>query len=116
MVRTRTTLFAILAVMFVVSPLRAEQGGRATKHQPSPYSSTLFFSGSFSYSVGGGTTRVTAQDVTNNGTSTTGPLRFSLWWTPNGPFPAAGSNTAGIAPILGGGSRPSSAVALPSSP
>src|SRR5438552_6463458 len=94
MVRTRTTLFAILAVMFVVSPLRAEQGGRATKHQPSPYSSTLFFSGSFSYSVGGGTTRVTAQDVTNNGTSTTGPLRFSLWWTPNGPFPAAGSNTA----------------------
>jgi PKD repeat protein len=37
---------------------------------------------------------VTAQDVTNNGTSTTGPLRFSLWWTPNGPFPAAGSNTA----------------------
>jgi uncharacterized cupredoxin-like copper-binding protein len=94
MIRTRTTLLAILTIMAVVSPLRAEQGGRATKHQPSPYSSTLFFSGQFGYSVGGGKARVLAQDVTNNGTSTTGPLRFSLWWTPNSPFPAAGSNTA----------------------
>jgi uncharacterized cupredoxin-like copper-binding protein len=94
MIRTRTTLLALLTIIAFISPLRAEQGGRAAKHQPSPYSSTLFFSGQFGYSVSSGKARVLAQDVTNNGTSTTGPLRFSLWWTPNSPFPAAGSNTA----------------------
>lgn len=55
----------------------------------------IFFSGSFSYSVGGGQAHMTAQNVTNPNGTATGPLRFSLWWTPNGPYPSAGgSNTA----------------------
>ena len=55
----------------------------------------IFFSGSFSYSVGGGMARVKADNVTNPNGTASGPLRFSLWWTPNGPYPSAGgTNTA----------------------
>ncbi|HEV7428279.1 MAG TPA: hypothetical protein VGQ46_18130 [Thermoanaerobaculia bacterium] len=54
----------------------------------------IFFSGSFGYSVGGGQAHLTAQTVTNPNASASGPLRFSLWWTPNSRYPSAGSNTA----------------------
>jgi PKD repeat protein len=55
----------------------------------------ITFNGSFSYSVGGGQARVTAQTVTNPNGTASGPLRFSLFWTPNGPYPSTPSfNTA----------------------
>src|SRR5438067_10211852 len=49
----------------------------------------IFFSGSFSYSIGGGNAILKADNVTNPNASATGPLRFALWWTPT-PYPAAG--------------------------
>ncbi|HEV7572010.1 MAG TPA: hypothetical protein VGQ21_10985 [Thermoanaerobaculia bacterium] len=55
----------------------------------------IFFSGSFGYSVGSGQARVKADNVTNPNGTASGQLRFSLWWTPNGPYPSAGgTNTA----------------------
>jgi hypothetical protein len=55
----------------------------------------IFFSGSFGYSVGSGQAHLTAQNVTNPNGTASGPLRFSLWWMPNAPYPSAGgSNTA----------------------
>jgi PKD repeat protein len=93
MTRSRTVLATLAALTFAIA-IHAEEG-HAVKHRATTSSATLFFSGSFSYTVGSGKARVTAQDVTNNNGTTTGPLRFSLWWTPNGPFPSAGgTNTA----------------------
>jgi hypothetical protein len=94
------TRLAFLLLCAALSPFALADGTEtAFRAAPAPgrihsSSATVFFSGSFGYSVGGGKATLTAQDVTNNSGATTGPLRFSLWWTPNGPFPSAGSNTA----------------------
>jgi PKD repeat protein len=53
----------------------------------------IFFSGQFSYSIGGGQAVLKADNVTNPNASATGPLRFALWWTPN-PYPSAGNIVA----------------------
>ena len=64
----------------------------------------IFFSGSFSYSIGGGQAVLKADNVTNPNGSASGPLRFALWWTPT-PYPAAGNIVAtyDITPSLGPG-------------
>jgi len=73
----------------------------------------IFFSGSFSYSIGGGQAILKADNVTNPNGTASGPLRFALWWTPT-PYPAAGNIVAtyditpslaassSIAPVNGG--------------
>jgi PKD repeat protein len=53
----------------------------------------VFFSGNFSYSIGGGNAVLKADNVTNPSASASGPLRFALWWTPT-PYPAAGNIVA----------------------
>lgn len=89
---------AVVPVCFAVEDGRDAAvkpvGGGAHAASIGALSATLYFSGNISYSVGGGMATVSAADVANTGTQPTGPLRFSLWWTPNAPFPAAGSNTA----------------------
>jgi len=64
----------------------------------------IFFSGSFSYSIGGGQAVLKADNVTNPNGTASGPLRFALWWTPT-PFPAAGNIVAtfDITPSLAAG-------------
>jgi hypothetical protein len=64
----------------------------------------IFFSGSFSYSLGGGQVVLKADNVTNPNSTASGPLRFALWWTPT-PFPAAGNIVAtfDITPSLAAG-------------
>jgi hypothetical protein len=52
----------------------------------------IFFSGSFGYSIGGGQTVLKADTVTNPNGTATGPLRFSLWFTP-AVYPSAGYST-----------------------
>jgi hypothetical protein len=92
----RLRLFVVLSLFVCLVPQVAFAGdGTETSFRAAPEggrfhssSATVYFSGQFSYSVGGGKARVTAQDVANTGTSATGPLRFSLYWTPNAPFPA----------------------------
>ncbi|HEX7680312.1 MAG TPA: hypothetical protein VF713_19425, partial [Thermoanaerobaculia bacterium] len=42
---------------------------------------TVFFSGSFGYSIGGGQAIMKADTVTNPAATASGPLRFSLWFT-----------------------------------
>ena len=53
----------------------------------------IFFSGSFSYGIGGGQAILKADNVTNPNASGSGPLRFALWWTPT-PYPSAGNIVA----------------------
>ena len=88
-----STLLAFPSFAVTLRPRAASRGlivGSKSVHVES-----IFFSGSFSYSVGGGQARVKADNVTNTNGTATGPLRFSLWWTPNGPYPSAGgTNTA----------------------
>jgi len=64
----------------------------------------IFFSGNFSYSIGGGQVVLKADNVTNPNGFASGPLRFALWWTPT-PFPAAGNIVAtfDITPSLAAG-------------
>src|SRR5258708_19195034 len=54
---------------------------------------SIFFSGSFGYSIGGGQAILKPDTVSNTNNTATGPLRFSLWFTTS-PFPASGTNTA----------------------
>jgi PKD repeat protein len=73
----------------------------------------IFFSGSFSYSLGGGQAVMKADNVTNPNGTASGPLRFALWFTPT-PYPSAGNIVAtyditpslaassSIAPVNGG--------------
>jgi PKD repeat protein len=65
----------------------------------------IFFSGSFSYSIGGGQAVLKADNVTNPNGTASGPLRFALWWTPT-PYPSAGNIVAtyDITPSLAAGS------------
>lgn len=53
----------------------------------------IFFSGSFSYSIGGGQAVMKADTVTNSNGTASGPLRFSLWFTA-APYPSTGYSTA----------------------
>src|SRR5438128_5818349 len=86
MTRTRTITLAVFIVL--TASLFAET---ATKHRPATNDSFhVSFSGSFSYSVGGGKARMTIQDIQNTGTATSGPLHIILVFTPNAPFPAVG--------------------------
>jgi hypothetical protein len=64
----------------------------------------IFFSGSFGYSIGGGQAVMKADTVTNSNGTASGPLRFSLWFTPAA-FPSAGYSTASydITPSLAAG-------------
>ena len=85
--RIRITI-ALLALVAISLPLAAET---AVKHQATNEDSFhVTFSGSFSYSVGGGKARMTVQDIVNNGTAVSGPLHLILVFTPNGPFPNTG--------------------------
>ena len=65
---------------------------------------SIFYSGSFGYSIGGGQAILKADTVSNTNGTATGPLRFSLWFTTS-PFPASGTNTASynITPSLAAG-------------
>ncbi|MBV9067420.1 MAG: hypothetical protein JO093_17770 [Acidobacteria bacterium] len=65
----------------------------------------IFFSGSFSYALGGGQAVLKADNVTNPNGAASGPLRFALWFTPT-PYPSAGyiMATYDITPSLAGGS------------
>jgi hypothetical protein len=64
----------------------------------------IFFSGSFGYSIGGGQAIMKADTVTNSNGTASGPLRFSLWFTPAA-YPSAGYSTASydITPSLAAG-------------
>ena len=64
----------------------------------------IFFSGSFSYSIGSGQAILKTDTVTNSNATATGPLRFSLWFT-SAPYPSAGFSTASfdITPSLAAG-------------
>jgi len=53
----------------------------------------IYFSGNFSYGIGGGQAFLKADNVTNPNATASGPLRFALWWTPT-PYPAAGNIVA----------------------
>src|SRR4051812_36222053 len=76
-------------------PTAASRGMIAGSKSVRAEAAGIFFSGSFGYSVGSGQAHLTAQSVTNPNGTASGPLRFSLWWMPNGPYPSAGgSNTA----------------------
>jgi hypothetical protein len=92
--RSIRALCFLFALAFSLPAFAAHPNARATSLKTRPLSATLYFSGSFGYQVGGGMAVVMADDVANTGAMTTGPLRFSLWWTPSAPFPAAGTNTA----------------------
>jgi len=63
-------------------------------------SSTVSFSGNYSYSFGGGTALLKVDTVTNNGSTATGNLRLALLMATS-PYPASGYTTAtyAIAPI-----------------
>jgi hypothetical protein len=58
-----------------------------------PQAAGIIFSGSFGYSIGGGQAVLKADTVTNPNASASGPLRFSLWFTPAA-YPSAGYSTA----------------------
>src|SRR4051812_36643723 len=85
---------ALPAVAVTLRPAATSRGFIAASKSVNTEAAGIFFSGSFGYSVGSGQAHLMAQTVTNPNGSASGPLRFSLWWTPNGPYPSAGSNTA----------------------
>src|SRR5437868_14899913 len=90
-----STLLGFPSLAATLHPRAASKGFVAASKSVNPAAAGIFFSGSFGYSVGGGQAHVTAQNVSNPNGTATGPLRFSLWWTPNGPYPSAGgTNTA----------------------
>jgi hypothetical protein len=80
------------------------RGLSASSKSIHPLAAGIFFSGSFSYSIGGGQAILKADTVTNPNGTASGPLRFSLWFTP-APFPSAGYSTASydITPSLAAG-------------
>lgn len=53
----------------------------------------IYFSGSYSYSIGGGLAVLMADSVTNPNGTATGPLRFSLVFS-TGPYPSGAFDTA----------------------
>jgi hypothetical protein len=99
-------LTTFLAVPSFASNLRLStaRGLAASSKSIQPLAAGIFFSGSFSYSIGGGQAVMKADNVTNPNGTASGPLRFSLWWTTT-PYPSAGSNTASydITPSLAAG-------------
>jgi PKD repeat protein len=89
-----TAVFTVPSFAATLHP-KAASHGLIVQSKSVGAAATVFFSGTFGYSVGGGQAHLTAQSVTNPNGTATGPLRFSLWWTPNGPYPSAGgTNTA----------------------
>jgi len=84
-------LIAFLAVPSLASNLRfsSPHGLSVGSKSIRPLAAGIFFSGSFSYSIGGGQTVLKADNVTNPNGSASGPLRFSLWFTPTS-YPSAG--------------------------
>src|SRR3954454_23472562 len=90
-----TAVLAFPSFAATLHPTAASRGMIAGSKSVRAEAAGIFFSGSFGYSVGSGKAHLTAQNVTNPNGTASGPLRFSLWWTPNGPYPSAGgSNVA----------------------
>jgi len=85
-------------------PLPASHGLIANSKSVKPLAAGIYFSGQFSYSIGGGQAILKADNVTNPNGTASGPLRFALWWTPT-PYPAAGYIVAAydITPSLAAG-------------
>ena len=87
-------LTVLLAVPSYAANLRLSSRGQGVSSKSvQPLAAGIFFSGSFSYSLGGGNAILKADTVTNPNGSASGPLRFSLWFTPT-PYPASGYSTA----------------------
>src|SRR3954454_19385620 len=89
-----TAVLAFPSFAATLHPTAASRGMIAGSKSVRAEAAGIFFSGSFGFSVGSGKARLTDQNDTNPNGTATGPLRFSLWWTPNGPYPSAGANTA----------------------
>src|SRR5205814_7913694 len=97
------SFLALLVLFLSAASSFAQSGGDREqmsppvgRYRPAPLSVgalSIFFSGSFSYSFGGGTAVLKADNVTNSNATATGPLRFSLWMTTS-PYPASGYSTA----------------------
>jgi hypothetical protein len=87
------TAFASFPRFVLGSELNAARGLAVSSKSSHPLDAGIFFSGNFSYSLGGGQATLQADNVTNPNSTATGPLRFSLWFTP-ARFPSAGNNTA----------------------
>lgn len=108
-------LTAILAVpsFATLRPTAASRGMVIGSKSVHTEAAGIFFSGSFSYSLGGGQAVMKADNVTNPNGTASGPLRFALWFTPT-PYPSAGNIVAtyditpslaassSIAPVNGG--------------
>jgi hypothetical protein len=104
-------VFVVCLVALVALPVQAlnprfepPRGLSASSKPIHPLAAGIFFSGSFGYSIGGGQAILKADTVTNPNGTASGPLRFSLWFTP-APFPSAGYSTASydITPSLAAG-------------
>src|SRR3954454_19384583 len=90
-----TAVLAFPSFAATLHPKAASRGMIAGSKSVRAEAAGIFFSGTFGYSVGSGQAHFQAQSVSNPNGTATGPLRFSLWWTPNGPYPSAGgTNTA----------------------
>jgi hypothetical protein len=90
----RVSILIVLLVMVAAAAFAqsgGEWGGRAERtggvHADSVGALSIFFSGSFGYSVGGGQAHFNAQNVQNTNATATGPLRFGLYWGPNANYP-----------------------------
>ena len=87
-------LAALVAIPAFPSNIHLSGAGRAVSLKTiHPLAAGIFFSGSYSYSLGGGQAILKADNVTNPNASASGPLRFSLWFTPT-PYPASGYSVA----------------------
>jgi PKD repeat protein len=88
-----TAVLAFPSFAATLRPKAASRGMIVGSKSVDTEAAGIFFSGSFSYSVGGGNAVLKADNVTNPNASATGPLRFALWWTPT-PYPSAGNIVA----------------------
>jgi hypothetical protein len=91
---SRTVSIAVLLLVMAAAAFGqsgSEVGGRPERtggvNADSVGALSIFFSGSFGYSVGSGQAHVTAQNVQNTNATATGPLRFGLYWGPNANYP-----------------------------
>ncbi len=84
---------SFLAIPSFASNIRLSSRGLGVSSRSVHDLATVFFSGSFGYSIGGGQAIMKADTVTNPNGTASGPLRFSLWFT-SAPYPSAGFSTA----------------------
>jgi PKD repeat protein len=88
-----TAVLAFPSFAATLRPKAASRGMIVASKSVHAEAAGIFFSGSFSYSIGGGNAVLKADNVTNPNGTATGPLRFALWWTPT-PYPSAGNIVA----------------------